>query len=267
MRRLLAGLAVLGALTPVGATAAEPKQWLCGGKPATIVGTPGDDVIYGTKGDDFIRGLAGNDTIYGRPGFNRICAGPGIDKVHGGYDPDDIWGGPGNDILVGHDDANQGDYFWPGPGNDRVNGGAASCCNQSVYDAVFYSGADRGVVVDVTRGDGTATGQGRDTLLGIDGVIGTEYDDVIRSAGGWSYGSIYALGGDDLLYLGGDFHRISGGDGDDTFWVTNGWTEDGADGGNGHDVWNLCEMESSSRIGLRDLDSDYEVHMDRCPSL
>ena len=34
---------------------------LCAGRPATIVGTQGDDLIIGTRGDDVIHGLGGND--------------------------------------------------------------------------------------------------------------------------------------------------------------------------------------------------------------
>ena len=47
-----------------GATAAP--TYTCFGQPATIVGTPGDDVLYGS-GDtaDVIVGLGGNDSIRG----------------------------------------------------------------------------------------------------------------------------------------------------------------------------------------------------------
>ena len=36
---------------------------MCFGEPATIIGTPGDDVLSGTSGDDVIVGLEGTDVI------------------------------------------------------------------------------------------------------------------------------------------------------------------------------------------------------------
>lgn len=47
---------VLVLLTPAGPAGATPT---CHGKPATIVGTPGDDWLYGTDGPDVILGLGG----------------------------------------------------------------------------------------------------------------------------------------------------------------------------------------------------------------
>jgi Ca2+-binding RTX toxin-like protein len=40
----------------------------CDGKAATMVGTPGDDLLVGTSGVDVIVGLGGDDTITGRGG-------------------------------------------------------------------------------------------------------------------------------------------------------------------------------------------------------
>ena len=53
---------------------AEPVQ--CGGLPADIVGTDGDDNIAGTSLGEVIHGLAGNDTIDGDGGPDTICGGP-----------------------------------------------------------------------------------------------------------------------------------------------------------------------------------------------
>ena len=38
----------------------------CGGRPATHIGTPGDDVLVGTNGDDVMVGRGGNDVLRGR---------------------------------------------------------------------------------------------------------------------------------------------------------------------------------------------------------
>src|SRR2546423_7821769 len=49
----------------------------CQGHPATLVGTPGDDIIDAGPGNDVIAGLGGNDLIIGSHGNDVICGGPG----------------------------------------------------------------------------------------------------------------------------------------------------------------------------------------------
>lgn len=90
----------------------EPvRKARCAGKKATIVGTPGRDVLRGTKGRDVIAGLGGNDVIRGFGGNDRICGGRGRDRIFGGRGADRLFGGPGRDVLRG------------GPGRDRLHGG------------------------------------------------------------------------------------------------------------------------------------------------
>jgi len=115
----------------------------CLGIPPTIIGTPGDDVIWGTPGDDVIFGRAGDDLIFGMEGNDVICGGAGNDtiwgqggflnliagangddRLHGGGGFDGIWGGLGNDLLTGRggdDFLHAGDGPFPG---DTNNGGA-----------------------------------------------------------------------------------------------------------------------------------------------
>jgi len=97
---------------------AQPK---CNGLEATIVGTPGNDIINGTPGPDIIAGLAGKDVIRGLGGDDVICGGGGNDLIVGGAGNDQLFGGPGADTLRGKagDDALRG-----GMGNDLLDGGA-----------------------------------------------------------------------------------------------------------------------------------------------
>lgn len=101
----------------------------CNGLPATIIGTPGDDVIYGTNGSDVIVGLGGNDTIYGGNGNDVICGDGGDDTLNGGNGEDTLLGSFGNDTLNGGngDDALSGGYdvdeLYGGNGNDVLHGG------------------------------------------------------------------------------------------------------------------------------------------------
>ncbi len=93
---------------------AELSTARCGGRPATIVGTPGRDRLRGTPGADVIAGLGGNDVILGLAGNDRICGGPGRDRLLGGGGRDVLLGDAGNDVLIG------------GAGNDRLLGGAGN---------------------------------------------------------------------------------------------------------------------------------------------
>jgi hypothetical protein len=109
-------LIMLSSLEPV-AHAATP---LCGGRPATRVGTAGDDVLRGTAAADVFVGKGGNDRLIGRGGDDLFCAGAGDDVVKGGSGADELlgksgadrlFGGPGDDTMLG------------GPGNDLLDGG------------------------------------------------------------------------------------------------------------------------------------------------
>jgi hypothetical protein len=80
-----------------------PSVPTCFGRPATIVGTDGDDVIVGTPGDDVFVALGGKDIVLGLGGNDRICGGDGDDILIGGAGRDRLSGGPGEDILIGGD--------------------------------------------------------------------------------------------------------------------------------------------------------------------
>jgi len=94
--------------------APTPKQAgvpFCKGKPATIVGTDGDDTMVGTAGDDVLILGDGNDRAKTKGGNDRVCAGAGKDVVAAGGGKDVVLGEGGNDLLKG------------GGGNDKLIGG------------------------------------------------------------------------------------------------------------------------------------------------
>lgn len=113
----------------------------CNGHVATIVGTPGDDVLIGSPLADVIVGLGGNDRIEGRQGNDIICGGDGNDRIFGGaghdvllgnagkdrlfgsYGKDDLFGGGNADILKGGD---QKDVLMGQRGADKLFGGAGT---------------------------------------------------------------------------------------------------------------------------------------------
>lgn len=106
--RVNSGGAITEVVTPAsnllseanGVVVVPPK---CGGKFATIVGSPGKDTLPGTNGADVIVALGGKDTVKGKGGKDVICGGAGNDILSGGG---------GKDTII------------PGKGKDRVNGGA-----------------------------------------------------------------------------------------------------------------------------------------------
>ena len=94
--------------------APTPKQAgvpFCGGKPAELVGTDGDDTMVGTAGDDVLILDDGNDRAKTKGGNDRVCAGAGKDVVAAGGGKDLVLGEGGNDLLKG------------GGGNDKLIGG------------------------------------------------------------------------------------------------------------------------------------------------
>ncbi|HET7481442.1 MAG TPA: calcium-binding protein [Actinomycetota bacterium] len=192
---------------------------MCLGRPATIVGTDGDNSnLRGTPGNDVIVGKGGFDNIFGLGGNDLICGGSGTDS---------LFGGPGDDKL--------------NPQGGQSNGGSGD--DLFVHGSARFDGAPRGIHVDVERG--TATGWGTDRLNGVTSVIGSSHDDVIKGsaafddlAGGPGSDLLVGRAGDDYLAGWGALGRdgqdvLKGGVGDDRlFWSPK---ADTFDGGSGND--------------------------------
>lgn len=134
------------------------------------------------------RGGAGDDTILG---------GVGIDRLDGGLGNDTLDGGGGDDWLDG------------GIGNDRITG-------NSGLDTVSYAVAPAGVTVNLASTKAQDTiGAGTDTLLTIENVIGSSFNDTLF---GTSSGNAMTGGtGNDRLEgaKGADKYIYNSGDGDD----------------------------------------------------
>ena len=103
---------------------------LCGGRPATCVGTIGADLILGTDEPDVIVAGHGNDVVHGDAGDDVICGGPGNDSLMGARGLDRLFGDEGDDWLFGAPgddelDGGEGDHdvLWGGPGFDKLDGG------------------------------------------------------------------------------------------------------------------------------------------------
>lgn len=103
-------------------TTVEVRPTKCDGVRATIVGTPGDDVLRGTSGADVFQGRGGDDVIHAGLGDDVACGGGGSDELFGGDGGDRLFGQAGDDALQGGDGM---DLLDGAAGLDVGNGGPA----------------------------------------------------------------------------------------------------------------------------------------------
>src|SRR6185436_5595854 len=180
------------------------------------IGAGGGGGSSGADGNDSfvsienLTGGAFNDQLVGNGGANVLDGGDGHDALRGGGGNDTLLGGNGDDFLNGN------------VGDDTIDGGAG-------WDrATFASGAVAGVTVDLNlQGIAQNTGQGMDTLTGIEHVSGTAFDDTLTGDGGdnwiWGQGGNDVLtgnGGNDLIQAGAPGNlSADGGSGTDTLSV------------------------------------------------
>jgi Ca2+-binding RTX toxin-like protein/FtsP/CotA-like multicopper oxidase with cupredoxin domain len=169
----------------------------CGGLPATIIGTPGNDVLFGTFGGDVIVGLGGNDTIFVFGGSDVVCGGEGNDTLNGGAGNDRLFGELGNDSLVGGSGT---DTLDGGDGDDTLDGGTGNDQLFGGLGADTMTGGDNADVLDGGDGNDTLNGNG-----GADQIFGGLGDDVL--SGGSSA---------DLLDGGAGADALTGNAGNDT---------------------------------------------------
>lgn len=198
-------LLTLGALAP-SATAA-PDQ--CLGEDVTMQGSAADDLLTGTPGADVISAGRGWDVILGRGGNDVICGGVGSDRVRGGRGDDRLSGGVDGTKL--HPTTRYGDLLAGGAGDDFIDGG-----DGRGSDAITFLKSQVAVVINLATG--TATGQGTDQLVGIDGATGSHFDDTLFSGDFMSV--ISGANGDDRLVGVGGTPILLGGSGDDRVRLT-----------------------------------------------
>jgi len=171
----------------------------------TLTGDANDNVLYGDAGDDTLTGGAGNDTLYGDTWYGPNTGSSGTDGPRETYDlsladgagDDVLYGGAGNDTLYGGDGD---DMLTGGAGDDILDGGNGD-------DVADYRDATSGVTVDLntTTAQAVGGGDGSDTLISIENIIGSSYDDVLTGDSG------------DNAFMGGAGNdTLDGGDGSDT---------------------------------------------------
>jgi Ca2+-binding RTX toxin-like protein len=144
------------------------------------------------------------------------------DQIVGTAHHDHIFAGGGNDIIKG------------GGGADTIDGGDGR-------DGATYEDSDVGVQVSLVTGQGHGGTAEGDTLISIEDLYGSKFDDQLVG----NSGDNLLSGGDgnDTLKGGGGTDVLKGGAGDDTMYIDGG--EDHAYGGDGNDT-----LVVSSKEGL-----------------
>ena len=195
----------------------------CMGRSATIVGSAGSDRLVGTRRVDVIVSLGDDDEIHGRGGADIICSGGGNDTVYAGGNDDRVKAGGGSDTVIAGSEANllasgedllEGgpgdDILIGGPGADWMRGGDGVDALLGLTGSDHYDGgggldiaafmvSQYAVVVDLA--EGSATGEGEDSLTGIEAVVGSAYRDAL--IGDSEVNFLWGYGEDDLIDGGG----------------------------------------------------------------
>ena len=215
-----------------------------------MLGSPNADKLSGNEGLNFLMGFGGTDVLDGRGGFDiadffdpataslatGVARSNGLEKLvnmeglagsdrgpdhltgdgkqnflegygggdvlSGGGGPDVIFGDAGNDTLAG---GAGDDKLFGGPDSDNLDGGAGSA------DIVSYINSVSAVHADLTTK--TATGEGTDSLKGVESLSGSTFADTLIGDG--KPNELFGNEGDDTLSAGGA-DCVGGGDGRDT---------------------------------------------------
>ncbi|MDO8799317.1 calcium-binding protein [Phenylobacterium sp.] len=232
-----------------------------------LAGNDGNDTLSGGGADDYLMGGLGNDRIDGGTGFDwagyedataavrvdlalttaQNTLGAGIDQlvsieyVYGSSYGDTLMGTSGFNYIFGGDghDSLSGrggdDFLAGGSGKDMIDGGAG------IDTVSFDDGVSERVAVNLATN--FVSGHGDDSLVSIENVYGTAFDDNIGGDSGGNY--LFGGAGNDVLWADGSGAAppmlpagedvLDGGEGDDMF-VPGQATEIVVEGGEGIDL-------------------------------
>lgn len=211
-------------------------------------------VIYGFRSADVINGTNKADTLVGTELADDIVGLGSRDSLDGGAGNDWLYGGQGSDTLEG------------GLGDDRLDGDEGA-------DTATYARAKSAIVASLTTG--LATGEGRDRLVEIENLTGSNFDDQLTGDflrntldGGDGNDLLAGLGGDDRLAGGGGQDSLMGGKGADQLdggrdadILVGGSGADILTGGQGSDIFRYFDV-TDSQSSDRDLITDMKKSVD-----
>jgi len=211
---------------------------LAGGAGAanTLIGGLGDDtyrvsavgdtiVEYAGEGTDTVETVLGAYALRDHLEILRYTGSATFNGA-GNSANNDLYGGAGNDVLAGLAGA---DRLYGGNGDDLLRGGLGADLldGGAGVDTADYSEVGVGVTLRVSGQSNDGQG-GVDTLVNIENIIGTAFDDLLigdvganRLVGGLGADTLTGMGGNDVLEGGrGAANTLIGGSGDDTYIVS-----------------------------------------------
>jgi Ca2+-binding RTX toxin-like protein len=200
----------------------------------TLIGNAGENALRGGAGDDTLIGLGGNDTFDGGAGIDTVSFAANtnyittVDLALTG--PQDVGGNEGLDTFVNVENV-VASLYWGGTlkgdsGANWLTGGINASTlmgrggddvldgHNGWQDTASYAEASTGVTVDLTISGPQSTGEGNDTLIGIENLTGSAFGDVLKGTSGANV--LIGGAGDDMLIGRDGFDRLDGGDGIDT---------------------------------------------------
>lgn len=206
---------------------------LGGGGDDFLVGNRGDDKVVGGPGDDTLIGGRGNDTLNGKDTAQEDSDGSGFDNVNYSLemgplgvtvnlatgiatdtygqtdkliDIEAVFGTAFADHLIGGDIGNDAFEDFRGlGGNDIIDGGSGF--DRATYNNDFGAGGTQGVNVNLTTGTAIDGFGDTDTLISIEAVRGTAFDDTLIGDG--EDNRFEGLAGDDFIDGRGGTDRVS----------------------------------------------------------
>jgi len=197
----------------------------------SLVGNTANNVLDGGAGSDFLNGATGADTMLGGDGIDSYCvdhAGDLVSESNGSL------ASGGNDVvysylaaytltanverlrlmLAGASNATGNgldNILYAGAGNNVLDGAAGS-------DTVSYAFASAGVTLSLaTAGAQPTGGSGSDTLISIENLIGSGFNDYFTGNGGNNV--LDGGAGSDFLNGATGADNMLGGDGTDSYCV------------------------------------------------
>ncbi len=243
-----------------------------------LTGDGSANQLFGENGDDTLTGGGGDDVLFGGAGADVLDGGAGLDAAaftssvvvdlgagtasEGSSAPVDtlisiekVIGSDENDVVAGRNNAADtllgagGDDLLEGRGGDDVLDGGAGA------DTASYAGAAGGVTVDLGVSGQQDTGEGRDTLIAVENLVGSAHDDLLTGNG--AANDFSAGDGQDWLITNGGGDRLIGGAGHDSLWggdgddvIEGGLGDDTLFGGTGSDTASYATATAAVRIDL-----------------
>jgi Ca2+-binding RTX toxin-like protein len=205
---------------------------------AVLIGNHRPNRLTGTEEEDQIEGRGGNDVLKGLGGDDTILGGDGNDQLSGGGGTNSLDGGAGNDTFFFTD------------GFDTIIGGDG-------IDTLSFANATGPIEYDGDLGDIFLNSVPSGSAVGLENIIGSDFDDHLSANGGEEerydivhggqgndtlfsdqpFASLFGDAGNDAL-IGGQngFIDLNGGSGDDVLYGT---SDSNMTGGKGNDIFHL----------------------------